>query len=122
MLFCALAQVVYGVYPMTSHQNTPNIFSRSRLPPKDPVVSMACFSQYIVKSNEVSEAYSRNYNQCLLDAKSGRQAIEAEMIDKRIAIEEISQGICKRLSTCDGLNSTLEVFNCHAKIVSMKIN
>ncbi|XP_065360747.1 threonine-rich protein [Calliphora vicina] len=118
ILACALLHVACGVYPMSPQdpQNLAHLFFRSRLASQDPAVSMACFSNYIVRSNEVSEAYGRDYNQCLLDAKAGRQAIEAEMVDKRIAIGDSSQAICKRLSTCDGLNSTLEVFNCHARI------
>ncbi|XP_023292471.2 uncharacterized protein LOC111675852 [Lucilia cuprina] len=115
---CALVHLAYGVYPMPgpNPQNLASLFFRSRLASQDPAVSMACFSDYIVKSNTVGETYGRDYNQCLINAREGRQNIETEMIDKRIAIGESSQGICKRLSTCDGLNSTLEVFNCHARI------
>ncbi|KAM7355045.1 uncharacterized protein ACRADG_001274 [Cochliomyia hominivorax] len=118
LLLLFVVEGVYGVYHIAGAQNSPSIFTNSRLIPRDPVNSMACFSHYIEQSNEVGETYSLNYNQCLVNAKEGRQAIENEMVDKRLTILEISQGICQRLSNCDSLNSTLDVFSCHAKIGS----
>lgn len=117
LLSCALVQVSYGLYP--NPQNVANLFFRSRMGSQNPATSMACFSNYIAKSNEVGEGYGNDFNQCLVDTRNGRKAIEVEMDGKRIDIEANSQAICKRLSTCDGLNTTIEVFNCHAKIVSI---
>lgn len=124
LVACALVQVSQAVYPMSAPntQSLAHLFFRSRLANQDPEVSMACFTDYIFKSNEVGESYGNEYNQCLVDAKAGRKGIESEMADKRIDIAQSSENVCKRLSTCNGLNTTLEIFNCHAKIVSITKN
>lgn len=120
LLACALMHVSQPVYTLGSGspQNLASLFFRSRMASKDPAVTMACFADYIVKSNDVSEAYSTSYNQCLVDAKLGREGIEVAMSDDRSNIANTSVGVCKRLETCNNLTSTLDVFNCHANIVS----
>lgn len=116
----ALVGVSSAAYPgRPDAHNLANLFFRSRMSARDPAVTMACFSDYMIKTNDVGEAYGEAYNQCLVDAKDGRKLIEQEMSGHRADIVHSSQDVCKSLNTCNGLNTTLAIFSCHAEIVSI---
>ncbi|XP_005179054.1 mucin-5AC [Musca domestica] len=96
--------------------NLANLFFRSRMVSRDPAVTMACFNDYMVKSNDISETYSEDYNQCLVNAKDGRKLIEEEMKVERGNIVQSAQEVCSSIKTCNSMNSTLGIFSCHADI------
>ncbi|XP_061393752.1 UV excision repair protein RAD23 homolog [Musca vetustissima] len=96
--------------------NLANLFFRSRMVSRDPAVTMACFNDYMVKSNEIGETYSEDYNLCLVNAKDGRKLIEEEMKVERSAIVQSAQEVCQSVQTCNNMNSTLGIFSCHADI------
>ena len=121
VIACMLVQVSVAIFPMSTAgngQSLANLFFNSRVAHQDPALAVKCFMDYNLQMKNVIDNYGIEYNRCILDANDARRAVDNEMVGKRNAITTSSQEICRSLTTCDGLNSTLEMFTCHSQIVS----
>lgn len=108
----AVVQLSLAAYPVVPFQpNVANLF----LTAQDPAKSMLCFTDYITKSNEINEKYSKDYNQCLLDAKNEREKLEQETVAKKAQIVARSSEVCERLNDCNNKTNSMDTFKCHAR-------
>ncbi|XP_011205835.2 hybrid signal transduction histidine kinase B [Bactrocera dorsalis] len=122
ILLTAALQPVMSQLPhsagLASQQGLARLLFTSRLTALNPQVSVACFTDYIGHSNSISEAYGQDYKQCLLEASEERKQIDGDSAKERQEVVDAAEAVCSSLRTCNELNNTLELFNCHTKIGS----
>ncbi|XP_017011602.2 uncharacterized protein [Drosophila takahashii] len=94
------------------------LFLNSRVTHRDPFASVACFGGYIGESNLIAELYSNNFTNCLKTSTNSRRGIDADFLATRRTIRLSSERVCQELSACNGINSTLASFKCHANVGS----
>ena len=94
------------------------IFFSSRIMAQDPMLAMACFSDYIAHSNAIGDKYGNDYNQCLTNATNSRQIIDESMMPERNGLIMATAQVCKRMNHCNDVKTNMGMFNCHAGEVS----
>lgn len=114
----AMSQLPHTV-GLSSQQGLARLLFTSRITALNPQVSVACFTDYIGHSNSISETYGQDYKHCLLEASEERKQIDSDSAKERRIVVAAAEAVCKSLRACNEHNNTLELFNCHTKIVSI---
>uniref|UniRef100_A0A1A9X0G1 DUF725 domain-containing protein n=1 Tax=Glossina brevipalpis TaxID=37001 RepID=A0A1A9X0G1_9MUSC len=113
LLLTAVVQLSLANYPVVPFQtNVASLF----LTAQDPATAMLCFNSYMMNSSVINEKYSKDYNQCLVDANNEREKLGEEIKEKKTQIIERSQEVCERLNGCNNQNTSMETFKCHARM------
>ncbi|XP_037720974.1 uncharacterized protein LOC119554219 [Drosophila subpulchrella] len=94
------------------------LFLNSRVTHRDPFASVACFGGYIGESNLIAELYSANFTGCAKASANSRKGIDTDFLATRRTIRLSSERVCQELQVCNGINGTLDSFNCHARVGS----
>ncbi|KAL9910457.1 uncharacterized protein ACN427_005116 [Glossina fuscipes fuscipes] len=112
LFLTAVVQLSLAAYPVVPFQpNVANLF----LTAHDPAKAMSCFADYMTNANDINEKYSKDYNQCILNAKSEREKLEEETVAKKALIIEVSLEVWERLNECNNKTNNMDTFKCHAK-------
>lgn len=124
VIVVAISSNAFAVSPLPPSAALPNqrglahLFYASRITGQNPMQSMACFADYIAESNLISEKYGSGYNDCLNQFTQSRKIADSNALNERKEIVIIAEGICGRMNTCNQVESTLDMFNCHANLGS----
>ena len=121
LLLVGIAEAQHPIPPSTVLRDTrglAQIFFSSRLMSQDPMLAMACFSDYIAHSNANGDKYGNDYNKCLTNATESRRLVDESMNSERSSLVVASEQVCDRLRACNNMTTNLKMFQCHGTEVS----